>query len=280
MGFTTRPATMDDLDVLCAIESSAIPGYEYMYDNRHFYFDSDNKGEMVLAVNEEGKPCGMGQYSILPDGSGWLEILRVYQEEQGKGAGKAIYKRYMQLAEETNATSVAMFTGRTNLASKGLAEINGFTLAAAYLGADLILEDKTPPAPNATFAEITDPETAKQLMAPYVDGWGPFFVLNRTFFHYNSALYPYLCKNHMVFSDGKNVVVLGARMLHERGLHIGMYGGDTDICLQFAAEKAKALGAKKVSIMYPPTREDVRTATTAQGYADTGELIVMEWKRP
>lgn len=280
MRFTTRPATMDDLDVLCAIESSAIPGYEYMYDNRNFYFNSDNKGEMVLAVNEDGKPCGMGQYSILPDGSGWLEILRVYQEEQGKGAGKAIYKRYMQLAKETNAPSVAMFTGRTNLASKGLAEINGFTLAAAYLGADLVLEDKTFPTPSDAFQEVTDPAVAEKLITPHVDGWGPFLVLNRTFFHYNSALYPYLCKNHMVYSDGNNVVVLGARMLRERGLHIGMYGGDTDICLSFAAEKAKALDAKKVSIMYPPAREDVREATLARGYTDTGELIVMEWTRP
>ena len=53
--------------------------------------------------------------------------------------GKAIYKRYMELARETGAPSLAMFTGRKNLASKGLAEKYGFHLAAAIHQFDLDL---------------------------------------------------------------------------------------------------------------------------------------------
>ena len=276
MEFTTRAATMADLEDLCAIERSAIPGYEYMYDNRHFFFE-EAPGEMVLAVAENGEAAGMGRYSILPDGSGWLEILRVKKEYQNMGAGKAIYRRYMQLAKETNAPSVAMFTGRSNLASKGLAERNGFHLAAAYLGGDLALEGRS--APCADFAEVTDPTQAAALIAPHVEGWGPFLVLNRTFFHYGEPLYRYLCEQHMVYGSGTEVVVLGARMLRERGLHLGMFGGDTEKCLSFAADKAAALGAKKLSVMYPPRREDIREATLAAGYEDSGELIVMEWTR-
>ena len=279
MSFITRPATMDDLEDLCRIEISALPSLQYMYDNRNFYFGEENKGEMILSSTEDGYAVGMGQYSVLPDGAGWLEILRVQKEYQGQGVGKSIYKRYMELAEETNAPSVAMYTGITNLASKGLAEINGFTLAAAYTGDDLILEGPFD-APNPDFAEVTDPEEAKKLIAPYVEKWGPFFVLNRTFFHYNDALYPYLCKNHMVYSDGENVVVLGARMLHERGLHIGMYGGDANICLPFAAAKAYELGSKKLTVMYPSPQATLREEILAAGYKDSGELIVMEWKRP
>ena len=279
MSFVTRPATMDDLDALCRIESSAIPGYEYMYDNRNFYFGSENKGEMVLSSTKDGYAIGMGQYSVLPDGSGWLEILRVQKEYQNQGVGKSIYERYMELAEETNAPSVAMFTGATNLASKGLAEINGFELAAAYMGGDLLLDFDTD-APNPAFKEVTDAEEVKRLIEPHVTKWGPFYVMNRTFFHYNDALYGYLCKNKIVYSDGENVVALGARMLRERGLHLGMYGGDPTVCLAFAEAKAAELGSKKITVMYPTPQEGLRTEVLGAGYKDSGELIVMEWKRP
>ena len=277
MEFTTRPATLRDLDDLCAIEHSAIPGYEYLYDNRHFYEKSP--GEMVLALTDTGLPVGMGRYSVLPDGSGWLEILRVKKEYQHMGAGRAIYRRYMELARQTSAPSVAMFTGRENLASKGLAEKNGFSLAAAYLGGDLALSD-TESGVCGAFLEVCDPAAAKRLIEPHREKWGPFLVLNRTFFHYNDALYAYLCKEGMVYSDGENVVVLGARMLRERGLHLGMYGGDETLCLSFAASKAAALGAKKLTMMYPGKADELRRAALKAGYIDSGELIVMEWNRP
>ena len=58
-----------------------------MWKNKEFYFDGiQNQGEMILAIEEE-LPVGMGQYSVLPDGSGWLEILRVHKDYQRKGAG-------------------------------------------------------------------------------------------------------------------------------------------------------------------------------------------------
>ena len=140
MEMHSRKGTLADIERLVEIEESAVSGGYYLYDNRHFYFDGIlNKGEMVVALNEEEHPVGIGQYSILPDGSGWLECLRVEKQWQSQGAGKAIYRRYMALAEETNAPSVAMFTGRKNLASKGLAEKHGFHLAAAYMGYDLAL---------------------------------------------------------------------------------------------------------------------------------------------
>ena len=140
MGMTTRRAGMADMDAMLRIEESAIPGYGYLYENRHFYFDGvENRGEMVLA-ELDGVPVGMGQYSVLPDGSGWLEILRVEKAHQRMGAGRAIYRRYLELAQETHAPSVAMFTGWKNVASRGLAEANGFHLAASMAGYDLALD--------------------------------------------------------------------------------------------------------------------------------------------
>lgn len=272
---TTRKASMADLDAMLAIEESAIPGYGYLYENRHFYFDGvENKGEMVLA-ELDGVPVGMGQYSVLPDGSGWLEILRVEKQHQHMGAGWAIYKRYMELAQETGAQSVAMFTGWKNVASKTLAEKNGFHLAAAMAQYDKPLgEGAADDQILAQFHIVNDPDEAEKLIDP--EGWGPFMALNRTFFHYNRALVKYLCGRNMVYTDGENTVVVGCRMLKHRGYHIGWMGGDVETCLKLAEAVTRKEGLPKLTIMFPPQREDLAAAVMQDGFASSGELIIME----
>jgi len=54
-------------------------------------FLNDEDGDW--SVEElEGKIMGCGKYSILPDGSAWLETLRVVPEAQGLGLGKRLYE--------------------------------------------------------------------------------------------------------------------------------------------------------------------------------------------
>ncbi|MDO4355824.1 MAG: GNAT family N-acetyltransferase [Clostridia bacterium] len=275
MGMTTRKAGLNDLEAMLKIEASAIPGYGYLYENRHFYFDGvENRGEMVLA-ELDGVPVGMGQYSVLPDGSGWLEILRVDKPHQRMGAGRAIYRRYLQLAEETGAPSVAMFTGWKNAASRGLAEANGFHLAAAMAGYDKELSaGEVDEAVLNRFRVVSSPEEARRRIDP--KGWGPFMALNRTFFHYNDALAEYLCGRGMVYTDGENTVVVGCRMLKQRGYHIGWFGGDPEICLALAEAVTRREGLPKLTIMFPPERKDLAEIVAKDGYAASGELIVME----
>ena len=282
MDLHTRKGTMADLDRMLEIERSAIPAPsgQYLYENRHFFFDGiQNRGEMVLACDETGYPVGMGQYSVLPDGSGWLETLRVEREYQRQGVGKAIYKRYMELARETGAPSLAMFTGRKNLASKGLAEKYGFHLAAAIHQFDLDLS-----AVNAVivpgFHPVPDEEEAVALLTRTVekDPWGPFMGLNRTFLHYGEPLYRYLHREGMVYTDGESVVVLGARMLRHRGLNVGYMAGDLDKCLRFAASATAAQGMGKLTLFAPYEREDIAAAAKKAGFGEPVELIVMEWE--
>ena len=284
MNLHTKKGTMADLDRMLEIEASAIPAPsgQYLRENRHFYFDGIlNRGEMVVACNEEDYPVGIGQYSVLPDGSGWLECLRVEKEYQHQGAGKAIYRRYMELAQETQAPSMAMFTGRKNLASKGLAEKYGFHLAAALHHYDLDLSTISPEMVPG-FHPVADQEEAVALLTPRVeqDPWGPFMGLNRTFFHFGEPLYRYLHRENMVYTDGESLLVLGARMLRHRGLNVGYMSGDLDQCLRFAASATAAQGLPKLSLFAPPEREDIAQAAKKAGFADPVELIVMEWVRP
>lgn len=285
----TRKAEWTDLDRMLEIESSAIPGYGYLEENKDFYFageDKDgnrNKGEMILALNEEEVPVGMGQYSILPDGSGWLEILRVKKEYQGQGAGKAIYRRYLELMEETKAPSAAMFTGWKNAASRGLAEKNGFSLAAVHEGFDYIIHDEKRNDSFSAFRLVEEETAAVALMEEAVrqteekgEGFGPFMALNRTFFHFGIPLYRYLCQNKMIYTDGTNLVVIGARMLRGRGLHLGFFAGDTKTCLSFAIAKTAEEGKPKLTLSFPPSCGSRREEVLKAGFVSTGEVIVME----
>lgn len=290
MDIKTRKASPDDLERMLEIEESAIPGYGYLYENRHFYFDGkENDGEMILAVAvlADGRefPVGMGQYSVLPDGSGWLEILRVHKDFQNQGAGKAIYSRYLELAKQTAAPSAAMFTGWKNAASRGLAEKNGFSLAASYAGYDRMIlpgDEKTESKPP--FLPVPDEAEAARLLARAVEnekengGWGKFLVLNRTFFHYGEPLYRYLAQKQMIYTDGSNVIVLGCRMLRHRGLHLGFFSGDAKACLDFAVAETARLGLPKLTVMFPPERKDLEKQVLVEGFSSSGELIVMERK--
>ena len=271
----TRKAELADLKRMLEIEESAIPGYGYLLENKDFYFDGiQNQGEMILALKED-LPVGMGQYSILPDGSGWLEILRVHKDFQHQGAGQAIYNRYQELALQTNAPSMAMFTGRRNIASKSLAEKNGFELAAALLEYNLNVEHCSLQRSDH-FELVTDAALAEELIQKNQVSWGKFMALNRTFFHYGSRLYQWLCEKRMVYSDGQSVLVLGCRMLRHRGLMIGYMDGDLKKCIRFAAAHTMNQKLPKLSISFPNEREDLIQLCTEMGFESAGELIVME----
>ena len=275
MVITTRKATMQDLEAMLKIEASAIKGYGYLYDNRRFYFDGvQNRGEMVLAL-ADGHPAGMGQYSVLPDGSGWLEILRVQQEYQNQGVGKAIYRRYLELAEQTHAPSAAMFTGVKNRASRGLAEKNGFSAAAEMSGYDWQISE-LPERPE--LLREFRPAGKELLEQQNREGWGSFLALNRTFFHFCPETFAYLAEKGMVYTDGENTAVVGCRMLKERGYHLAFFSGDWERCFAFAAELTRQEQLPKLSFSFPTARTDLKQLAEQKNGTATGDLLVLERK--
>ncbi len=270
----TRKASIHDLSRMIEIEESATPGYGYIFENKEFYFDGiQNQGEMILALKDE-LPVGMGQYSILPDGSGWLEILRVHKDYQRQGAGNAIYNQYMNLAQKTNAPSIAMFTGRRNIASKTLAEKYGFTLAEAHEEYSLNLSDSCIALHD--FDLLKDSEAFYQHMLKH--SWGTFIALNRTFFHINQDTCKYLCDHDMVYTDGFSVVVVGCRMLKHRGYYIGYLSGNPQKCIEFAIKKTKQENLSKLTVSLPENKKELASFLEENKFTFNAELIVMEKK--
>jgi GNAT superfamily N-acetyltransferase len=277
MEIVVRKARQEDRENVIWVESLSTPNLAYVGDNWNL-FTSDEVGEFSVA-EADGKLVACGKFSLLPDGSAWLETLRVVPEYQRRGIGKRFYDRFYELARDRKVPAMRMYTGLRNAASKGLAELYGFSLAATYRGASLPSVEGTIKPPEKSFRLVTDPGRATELLMPFNEKWTGFLVMNRTFFSFTPVLCSFLAEKEMVYEEPESgsVITLGARFLPERALNIGVFGGDTDACLGFALEQGVERGAPRLNCDFPPSASDVQAALVDKGFTLTeSDFIVME----
>lgn len=270
-----RKARADDRARVAVVEAGATPKLRYLpvvYDQ----FLADRTGEFMVAEIDRAV-VGCGKFSLMPDGSAWLESLRVLPEYQGLGLGKRMYERFFELARQKKASALRMYTGLNNAVSKGLAERFGFKTAATYRGAWLEC-GRVEPSPRS-FGTVTSPERAAALMMPLKEKWTGFLVMNRTFYALTPALCAHLARQGMVYEDSANggLVVAGARFMPEQALHLGLFKGDAAACLALALQLGGQAGAGRVSCLFPPGAGDIQDTLLASGYQlEVSDFIVME----
>lgn len=267
-----RKARAEDKDDVIWVESLSTPSLSYVQHVWDMFFN-DEEGDWSVDLLD-GKIMGCGKYSILPDGSAWLETLRVVPEAQGKGLGKRLYEHWVKLSEEKGVKVMRMYTGVKNVVSAGLARRYGLTLAQTFHGTKMA----TPKFEvESTFKNITDVEEATKLLLPLGEKWGGWMVMNRTYYKWSPELCKWLTENGMVYRDADgNVVVMGARFMKDYQLHIGLFDGDTKKCLDYAKADASA---RNVSIhcLYPDHLTGVEEALTGDGFSmEPSPFIVME----
>ena len=259
------------------VEEETMPNSCYLRDNSEYFLDK-TRGNLTIVYSGE-EPVGVGKLSMLPDGSGWLETLRVRPQWQGQGVGKALYRRWLTEREEYQCPALRMFTGTGNVRSRGLAEKNGFSLAGTVIGAVHETADTVSSQEALHSLEpVASREQAHELLERYASRMEGFVVLNNTFFRCGEKTWDFLFEQGMVFSDGNgSVAVVGARMLRERGLHLALYGGDSDKCLRFALAYTKSQGLPRLTVSYPPHCEEIRKDMEKHGFVhDKSCRIVME----
>lgn len=272
MKFTTRIATIEDLQSLIEIEKSATPTLIYIEDNAKFFFE-ETPGEIFVVDYGDGNLIGMGRYSTLPDGTGWLETLRVHKDFQGMGAGKLIYKEYLNYGKEQNAPAIRMYTEGYNDTSKGLAELMNFSLAAELANFDIKLTGDIPG--EFKFEKV---KSIEELDIPKIKSkWGKLISLNRTFYEVNEKNLQWFIDEEMVYKYGDNLLILGARMLKDRGLFIALALGDLEFIVKSAMIKAKELGAKKLTAIFPKENEEYKELLRNMNYNEIYNLLVMEY---
>jgi len=276
MEIVLRKARPEDKEKVEWVESLSTPGLSYV---KHVWdmFINDTDGDW--SVEEvDGEIVASGKYSILPDGSAWLETLRVIPERQGLGLGKRLYEHWLRLSEEKGVKTMRMYTGVKNVVSAGLARRYGLSLAQTFHGTKMKCgssKDETP----AVFKRITDPDIATELLMPLGEKWGGWMVMNRTYFKWSPELCKWLTEKGMVYKDEEtgSVVVMGARFMEGIQLHIGLFDGDPEKCLKFAQVKGADKGVGSMHCLYPDDKTGIEQALLDYGFEmEASPFIVME----
>ena len=268
-----RKARDGDRGDVIWVESLSTPSLSYVHHVWDMFLNDEDGDWSVEELN--GKVMGCGKYSILPDGSAWLETLRVVPEAQGLGLGKRLYEHWVKLSEEKGVKTMRMYTGVNNVVSAGLARRYGLTLAETFHGTKMT---EFTNERKSSFRNVTDVEETTELLLPLGEKWGNWMVMNRTYYRWSPALCEWLTENRMVYiDDDDNVVVMGARFMAGIQLHIGLFEGDAKTCLDFAKAEAARRGVKSLHCLYPDYCVEVESALTGNGFdMESSPFIVME----
>lgn len=272
-----RPARIEDREKAVLVEGKATPNLHYLnlvYDE----WISDPKGKLLVAeIGDE--LVAVGKFSVMPDDSAWLETLRVLPDYQGRGSGKAFYKEFLALASSIGIRRLGMYTTPDNSTSKGLAELNGFSVSGTFRGSSLIVDELPLNITINDFERIPDPDTAYQLIRKDMDQWNYYGIMNRTFLKFSPALVSYWTQKGYVYHDAKSdsTIVIGARFMPQQSMYIAYASGDIEKCLQFGVAKTRELAAPKLQCMFPEGNEAISLALQRFGMQlDSFCCIVME----
>jgi N-acetylglutamate synthase-like GNAT family acetyltransferase len=261
-----------------AVEALSTPNLRYLPEVFE-QFVADEEGDFSVAL-VDGEIVACAKLTVVADGSAWLETLRVIPEKQRLGLGKRFYERFFEVAAQKRINTMRMYTGVTNAASKGLAERFGFRLAASYNSAHISTKEIPKGLTAGGFERVADVERATQLLMACEKEWTGFGVMNRTFYAMNPSTCAAFCRAGQVYEDSRSgsVILMGARFMHHKALHIGVFRGERALCLDFAKLHAHKLGVPRVECMFAPDADDVRQALTQSGFEMSGStFIVMEW---
>ena len=278
MEYQIRRAQPADLEGAVATEELAMKGGGYLRDVAELFF-LDRRGSFLVAQAGE-EIVGVAKYTLLYDGSAWLETLRVRPDWQRRGIGRAFYEAFVARSHELGVDTMRMYTGVKNVASASLARLFGLEKEQVYREASLNLEGKAFGEPVTGFVQV-DPQRAIQLLEPAKEAWKGFMILNRTFYAMPPALYAGLAQEGKVYEDREtgSKMVLGNRFLGRRSLQIGYLGGDLQKCLDFARQEAMKAGVPRVIVMFPPEDEKLQGLLEQNGYeVMASDLMVMGGK--
>lgn len=273
MNIVLRRARPEDREKALWVESKSTPTLRYLT----YVFDmfvGDIVGEFSV-VELDGEIAACGKYTIVPDGSAWLETLRVIPEKQGLGLGKRLYEHWLELAYAQGVKAMRMYTGTTNVVSSGLAERYGLTLQGTFKGATLPVHAGA--GVRSGFVPVPDPKEATDLLMALEGDWMGWLVMNRTFYRLSPALCEDMAKRGMVYRDQNtnSVITLGARFMPEQAVHIGVWGGDPDACLRFALWKAAERGIPQLICYHEATATKIGKELARNGFKfDASDYIV------
>jgi GNAT superfamily N-acetyltransferase len=273
MKITLKKATLEDREQCLSIEKAAMNDLCYL----NVVWDYFNKtiGDLTCAY-VDGVMAGIGKFTILHDGSAWLETLRVDPKYQGLGVGKEIYKNYFSQAKKYKCKSMGMYTSVDGVISAGLASKFLFTKALNFRGYNLT--EFTENKKKCDFI-LADYQRSVELIMPLADEYHNYIVSNRTFYRINTDTIKGFALEGKVFCDtqNSNFIICGARFQPLLSLHISMMGGDYVSCLEFAKAYAHSQNIDKITFTIPLENPKLEKFLIDSGFkCEPSDLITME----
>ena len=134
--FDYRALTHEDHQDIQWICKDNWEGADYLPSLFHRWIDEPG---CVLGVVDQDtqRVVGLGRYRVLPEGTGWLEGLRVAPAYQGRGLARELTNRLMAIAiaalEKGEIKKLGMSTHADNKESIHLMEQRGFQLVQAHI---------------------------------------------------------------------------------------------------------------------------------------------------
>lgn len=276
MQFKVRRAIPQDFEGAVAAEQAAMKSYGYLKDTAEMFYN-DEIGPLLVAEDENGKIVGVAKYTVVYDGSAWLETLRVEPQCQRQGIGRMFYDEFVKLSHQLGVKYMRMYTGAKNIPSASLARIYGLETEQVYREMNLNLSEEKL-APQVDGIVRATPERACELLRPLAAENKGFLILNRTFYKMCDELYKALAAEGKVYEhpESGSVIVLGNRFLPRRSLQIGIVGGNKQKMLDFAKAECIKKGRGSLIVMFPPENEAFQALLEQNGYAGIpSDLMVM-----
>jgi ribosomal protein S18 acetylase RimI-like enzyme len=132
-----RKLVHEDYDDILEISKDIWDGTDYLPSIFHSWVE-DKQGVFVGAVDTDlDKVIGVDKYTVLPDGTGWLEGMRVHIAYRGRKIAKLLTDHILNCAkadlQEGKIKKIAFSTHVTNVESIGMMEKYGFEVEQQHI---------------------------------------------------------------------------------------------------------------------------------------------------
>jgi GNAT superfamily N-acetyltransferase len=198
-----RKLQHSDYEDILEISKDLWNGCDYLPQYFHNWVDS--KGLFLGAVDtDKNSVVGLGKYSVLPDGSGWLEGLRVHKDYRGLKIARTISDRLLSHAKDElnmgNIKRIGFGTHLTNVESRSMMEKNNFNLLqkSIIISKDYETLDETLKIESFNYQpwNVSYEEFSNH---PYFKRRDNILALSFVFQHPTREVYEYLKKDNSFF---------------------------------------------------------------------------------
>jgi len=101
----------------------------------HEIFNDKNDFTLVYGI-KDGEILGMASmcvYSVISGKKAWVEDVVVHEDARGKGLGRKLMQKLLEVAKEKEVTEILLFSAEHRVAAKQLYEDLGFEMSASKL---------------------------------------------------------------------------------------------------------------------------------------------------